>query len=169
MPVGGVNPWALPDRTERQGAMDPSTTDAPARDVRPLCERPRAPTVGVMSSGTEKARARRKRPAAVVLLLAVALALPLLLAACIEEPATGVNIENDLPTPVEIVYLKGGGMPGGRLEPARSRTFVFGLSDQQTCTTADIVARSAGGTVVARIPAPVCRDRAFSLSDYVVP
>jgi len=110
---------------------------------------------------------RRSRSSRCLVLLL--LALPLLVGACIEEQATGVNIQNDLPNPVEIVYLKDQETPGGRLEPTRSRTFTFDLSDEHQCTTADIVARSLDGTVLARIPAPVCRDRAFRLSDWLVP
>ncbi len=81
---------------------------------------------------------------------------------------------NDLSAPVEIVYLKNGEMAGGRLEPGSTRTFAFdliqwGVSDKDSCTTADIIARSLDGQVIARVPAPRCIDKSVQLSDWLVP
>ncbi len=102
------------------------------------------------------------------------LVLPLLLAGCIIERPVGVTIRSDLSDPVEIVYLKDGEMPGGRLEPGATRTFSFdlvrwGVPADASCTTGDIIARSLDGHLVARIPPPVCVERAIRLSDWVVP
>jgi hypothetical protein len=100
--------------------------------------------------------------------------LPILLGACIEERPLGVIIRSDLTEPVEIVYLKDGEMDGGRLEPGATRIFTFdlyhpGVTDKESCTTADIVARSLDGKVVARIPPPRCIDTSTRLSDWQVP
>jgi hypothetical protein len=100
--------------------------------------------------------------------------LPFLLGACIQERPQGVIIGNDLVDPVEIVYLKNGEMNGGRLDPAATKVFPFdlyrpGVTDKESCTTADIVARSLDGEVVARVPPPRCIDSNIRLSDWVVP
>lgn len=98
----------------------------------------------------------------------VVLALTLVLTGCFEEPPYGAIITNDLASDVEIVYLKAVSTAGVRLKPNETRIFTFDLSDEQPCSTSDVIARSLDGTVVARIPAPVCRDRSFRLSDYPV-
>ena len=83
-------------------------------------------------------------------------------------------IWSDLSEPVEIVYLKNGEMAGGRLDPGSSKTFAFdliqwGVSDKESCTTADILARSLGGQVIARLSAPRCIDQSIQLSDWLLP
>ena len=89
------------------------------------------------------------------------LVLPLLLASCFVESQPGIVIWNDMSDPVDIVYLKDGEMPGGRLEPGVTKTFPFDLSqpgrtEDESCTTADIVARSLDGKVIAIMPPPLC-------------
>ncbi len=102
------------------------------------------------------------------------LVLPLLLASCFVERQPGIVIWNDMSDPVEIVYLKDGEMQGGRLEPGVTKTFAFDLSqpgrrDQESCTTADIVARSLDGKVIARMPPPICiKDTSWQLSYWLV-
>jgi hypothetical protein len=104
----------------------------------------------------------------------LALLLALLLTSCVLERQPGVIIRSDLADPVEIVYLKDGEMQGGRLEPGASMAFPFdlvhwGASEKESCTTADIVARSLDGTVIARIPPPQCIGQGLRLSDWLVP
>ncbi len=86
-----------------------------------------------------------------------------------ETNGPAVSVSNDLSDPVIVVYLKGAGMPGGRIEAGDIKYYTFDLTDRDRCTTAPIVALSLSGTVVARIAAPACLDRAFRLSDHVVP
>ncbi len=103
-----------------------------------------------------------------------ALLVSLLLAACVLERQEGLHIRSDLTDPVDIVYLKDGEIPGGRLEPGMTTTFPFdlvqwGKSEKESCTTADVVARSLDGSVIARIPPPMCLGQALRLSDWLVP
>ena len=104
----------------------------------------------------------------------LAATLSFLLGGCILEHAQGVVIRNDLVDPVEIVYVKDVEIDGGRLEPADSKIFPFdlyrpGVTDKESCTTGEIVARSLDGKVVAHVPPPRCIGDSIRLSDFVVP
>jgi hypothetical protein len=98
----------------------------------------------------------------------------LVLVGCIREGPQGVPITNDLSDRVEIVYLKNGETSGGTLEPGAERIFPFdllqwGVSERDSCTTADLVARTVDGQVVARMPPPVCINKGIRLSNWLVP
>jgi hypothetical protein len=96
------------------------------------------------------------------------------LAGCIVERPPGIAISNDLVEPVEITYPGDPAIPAVRLDPAETKTFTFGLggpgiASDDACTSADIVATSLDGRVLARIPPPICHDWGRSLSSYRVP
>jgi hypothetical protein len=91
----------------------------------------------------------------------------------------GIEVVNDLGIPVEIAYLAEPEVMAGRLgteEGDDREVFDFGLNanpsappSQMYCTTADIIARSLDGRVLARIPPPACDLSTLLLSSFPAP
>jgi hypothetical protein len=102
------------------------------------------------------------------------------LAGCILERKLGIGFANDLGEPVDIVYLVDPEVIVGHLgtddstTASRDNEDTFGNADfgrewsSQDCTTADVVARTDDGRVLARIPPPLCDDQSLSLSYFSV-